>query len=38
MLLINFFGEGGEMGNAANALANTLEGTQSMIGDTFFTI
>ena len=30
-----FFGEGGEMGNAANALANTLEGTQSMIGDTF---
>ena len=30
-----FFGEGGEFGEAANALASTLEGTESMIGDTF---
>jgi hypothetical protein len=30
-----FFGEGGKFGEAANALAVTLEGTQSMIGDTF---
>ena len=30
-----FFGEGGKFGNATDELATTLEGTQSMIGDTF---
>ena len=29
------FGEGGKFGKASDALAKTLEGTQSMIGDTF---
>jgi len=29
------FGEGGKFGKASDALAQTLEGTQSMIGDTF---
>jgi hypothetical protein len=33
--LDKFFGEGGKFGKASDALAQTLEGTQSMIGDTF---